>query len=84
MNLARSQTQRSMSNFAWIFMLLASGVWSGTSKLFEILYMAIWYIGPLNHVVPELDFIGTTGNGYPGFFIPFSIALIGRARQWRN
>jgi hypothetical protein len=65
---------------------LASGVWSGTSKLFEILYMAIWYIGPLNHAVPGLDFIGTTGNGYPEFFIPLSIALIaaafiGRARQ---
>jgi len=65
---------------------LASGVWSGTSKLFEILYMAIWYIGPVNHAVPELDYIGTTSNGHPEFFIPFSIALIlaafiGRARQ---
>ena len=27
---------------------LASGVWSGTSKLFEILYMLIWYLGPMN------------------------------------
>jgi ABC-type transport system involved in multi-copper enzyme maturation permease subunit len=68
---------------------LASGVWSGTSKLFEILYMAIWYIGPLNHAIPELDFVGTTGNGYPEFFIPLSIALIaaaliGRARQLQN
>jgi ABC-type transport system involved in multi-copper enzyme maturation permease subunit len=68
---------------------LASGVWSGTSKLFEILYMAIWYIGPLNHAIPELDFIGTSSNGYPGFFIPLSIALIlaafiGRARQLQN
>ena len=68
---------------------LASGVWSGTSKLFEILYLVIWYIGPLNHAVPELDYIGTTSNGYPEFFIPFSIALviialIGRARQLQN
>ncbi len=68
---------------------LASGVWSGTSKLFEILYLVIWYIGPLNHAVPELDYIGTASNGYPEFFIPFSIALvvvalIGRARQLRN
>jgi hypothetical protein len=68
---------------------LASGVWSGTSKLFEILYMAIWYIGPLNHAVPGLDFIGTISNGYPGFFIPLSIALIaasfmGRARQLQH
>lgn len=68
---------------------LASGVWSGTSKFFEILYMAVWYIGPLNHAVPELDYIGTTGNGYPEFFVPLSIALIlaafiGRARQLQN
>ncbi|MBK7319532.1 MAG: ABC transporter permease subunit [Anaerolineales bacterium] len=67
---------------------LASGVWSGTSKLFEILYMVIWYIGPLNKV-PELDYIGSHSNGRPEFFIPFSIALIafaifGRARQLRN
>jgi len=67
---------------------LASGVWSGTSKLFEILYMVIWYLGPLNKV-PGLDFIGSHSNGYPEFFIPFSIALIvfaifGRSRQLRN
>jgi ABC-type transport system involved in multi-copper enzyme maturation permease subunit len=68
---------------------LACGVWSGTAKLFEILYISIWYIGPLNHAIPELDFIGTTSNGYPEFFIPLSIALIlasfiGRARQLQH
>jgi hypothetical protein len=67
---------------------LASGVWSGTSKLFEILYMVVWYLGPLNNV-PGLDYIGSKSNGHPQFFIPFSIALIafavfGRARQLRN
>ena len=67
---------------------LASGVWSGTSKVFEILYMVIWYLGPLNKV-PGLDFIGSNSNGYPQFFIPFSLALIafaifGRSRQLRN
>ncbi len=67
---------------------LASGVWSGTSKLFEILYMVIWYIGPMNHVL-QMDYIGAGSNGRPEFFIPFSIALIafaifGRARQLRN
>lgn len=64
---------------------LASGVWSGTSKLFEILYMVIWYLGPLNKV-PGLDFIGSHSNGYPQIFLPFSAALIvfalyGRMRQ---
>jgi len=67
---------------------LALGVWSGTSKPFEILYLVIWYLGPLNKV-PGLDFIGSHSNGYPQFFIPSSIALIalaifGRSRQLRN
>ncbi|RIK29037.1 MAG: hypothetical protein DCC56_14350 [Anaerolineae bacterium] len=67
---------------------LAAGVWSGTSKLFEILYMAIWYLGPLNKV-PGLDYIGSHSDGYPQFFIPFSmvliaLAIIGRSRQLRN
>jgi hypothetical protein len=67
---------------------LASGVWSGTSKLFEILYISIWYIGPLNKGLP-LDFIGANNNGRPEFFLPVSIVLIvfaflGRMRQVRN
>jgi len=36
---------------------LALGVWSGTSKLFEAVYMLWWYVGPMNHV-PGLDFTG--------------------------
>ena len=67
---------------------LACGVWSGTSKLFEILYMLIWYLGPMNKLT-ALDYIGSHGNGRPEFFIPFSIVLIvmafiGRARQIRT
>jgi hypothetical protein len=67
---------------------LACGIWSGTSKLFEILYMLVWYLGPLNKIV-ALDYIGSHGNGRPEFFIPFSIvlilfALVGRARQIRT
>ncbi len=67
---------------------LACGVWSGTSKLFEILYMLIWYLGPMNKLL-ALDYIGSHGNGRPEFFIPFSIVLIvlafiGRTRQIRT
>lgn len=67
---------------------LASGVWSSTSKLFEVLYIFIWYLGPMNKVM-ELDFIGSHGNGRPEFFIPFAIVLIviafiGRTRQIRT
>jgi hypothetical protein len=67
---------------------LALGVWSHSSKPFEILYVALWYLGPLNKV-PGLDFIGANSAGYPRFYIPLAIALIalaffGRARQVRN
>jgi hypothetical protein len=67
---------------------LACGVWSGTNKLFEILYMLIWYLGPLNQLM-VLDYIGSHGNGHPEFFIPLSIlligfAFIGRSRQIRT
>lgn len=53
---------------------LVSGVWSGTSELFEILYVLIWYLGPLNKLM-ALDYIGSHGNGRPEFFIPFSSPL---------
>lgn len=67
---------------------LACGVVSGSHKVFEILYMCLWYIGPLNKV-PPLDYPGTTSDGNIGFFVPFSIVLIlaafiSRARQLRN
>jgi ABC-type transport system involved in multi-copper enzyme maturation permease subunit len=67
---------------------LALGVWSGSSKPFEIVYVSLWYLGPLNKV-PGLDFIGAQTNGRPEFFIPLSLVLIafaffGRARQLRN
>jgi hypothetical protein len=64
---------------------LASGVWSNSRKLFEVLYMVVWYVGPLNNI-PPVDFLGSNSDGNIGFFIPFSLALIvaafvGRARQ---
>lgn len=67
---------------------LALGVWSNSSKPFEILYITLWYLGPLNNT-PGLDFIGANSDGYPEFYLLLSIALIafaffGRARQLRN
>ena len=67
---------------------LALGVWTGSSKPFEVVYVSLWYLGPLNNV-PGLDFIGARTDGRPEFFIPLSLALIvfaffGRARQLRN
>ena len=57
---------------------LALGVWSGTSKPFEIVYVTLWYLGPLNNV-PRIDFIGAQTDGYPQFFLPVSITLIASA-----
>jgi len=67
---------------------LALGVWSNNSKVFEVLYVTMWYIGPMNYVY-AVDYIGTKGDGNIGLFIPISIALIvfafiGRARQLQN
>ncbi len=38
---------------------LALGSWSGSTRLFEIAYLSLWYIGPINHAA-GLDFMGVT------------------------
>jgi hypothetical protein len=70
---------------------LALGVWSGTGKVFEGLYTALWYIGPMNRV-PGLDFTGAA-NGprtahYAIVYLALAAALLiaaflGRRRQLR-
>ena len=66
---------------------LAAGVWSNSNKLFEVAFVAMWYLAM--NGLPEFDFFGATSNGNPGFYIPLSLALIlaafiGRARQLQN
>jgi len=67
---------------------LACGVWSSGSKLFEILYILFWYLGPINRL-PQLDYLGVTGESQPLTFILAAIALaafavFGRTRQLKN
>jgi hypothetical protein len=67
---------------------LAAGVLSNSQKLFEVLYVTLWYLGPMNKVY-ALDFSGAHSSGNTGFFLPFTLALvviafIGRARQLQN
>jgi hypothetical protein len=67
---------------------LALGIWSNSHKLFEVLYVTMWYLGPMNKIL-SVDYLGANSSGNIGFFIPFSIVLIfvaffGRARQLRN
>jgi hypothetical protein len=78
--------------FAWLAgalfipsLALALGVWSGTSKLFEVLYLLLWYIGPLNRV-PAFDYLGATETSRPvvwlvGALALMAIAIVGRRRQ---
>jgi ABC-2 family transporter protein len=71
---------------------LCAGIWSGGGKLFEILYLLLWYAGPLNHTA-ELDFMGSTtagvSAGVPYVFLGVTavllvLACVGRARQLRG
>jgi hypothetical protein len=67
---------------------LAAGVWSNGSKVFEIVYITLMYMGPLNNI-PALDFLGAHNSGNIGFYLPLSFALVlaalaGRVRQLRN
>ncbi|TYP78124.1 hypothetical protein [Paenibacillus methanolicus] len=68
---------------------LALGIWSGSPKLFQVAYLLLWYIGPLNKL-PELDFLGTTrqsldqgGTWYvlAAAAVLYAVAAAGRLRQ---
>jgi len=66
---------------------LALGIWSKSSKLFEVLHVTMWYLA-LNGI-ETVDYFGANSDGNIGFFVPFSLALIvaafiGRARQIQN
>lgn len=67
---------------------LALGIWTGSSKLFEILYVAFfWYVGLMNEV-PIFDFasVTKTGQNHTLAYMMVSIilcclAIVGRHRQ---
>jgi glucose uptake protein GlcU len=66
---------------------LALGVWSGSSKLFEVVYTLLWYVGPANQFV-ALDYMGATrvSSRTPLVFLMCALilgalALAGRKRQ---
>ena len=71
---------------------LTLGVWSGTGKAFEAIYLLIWYIGPLNRTA-ALDFMGSVpqaaASGMPLVFLAVTAALgtaavMGRRRQLQS
>ena len=71
---------------------LAAGAWTGSGKLMEVAYMALWYVGPLQRT-PEFDFVGTSAeNAARGGWVPFAVgtglllvaAALGRRRALRT
>ena len=69
---------------------LALTVWSGSGKLFEVVYMLLWWFGPLNQLVPQLDFMGVSDSaragGMPLVYLAATLALLGGAvvgRRWQ-
>jgi len=61
---------------------LALGVWSGSSKMFEVVYFLLWYAGPMNHVA-ALDYLGATAEavatGMPLVYLALTLLLLGLA-----
>lgn len=67
---------------------LALGEWSGTSKLFEALYTALWYVGPMQSAPPApLDFLGAVPSHAAqsaGIFATAAVLLSGAAWAGRK
>jgi len=71
---------------------LALGVWSNSSKLFEAVYVTLWYVGPMNRIA-ALDYLGATdesiASGVPWYYLNLTVillglAVVGRRRQLRT
>jgi hypothetical protein len=58
---------------------LALGVFSSGSRLFEVVYLFLWYMGPYQKL-PQLDFI----TGAPQVFLLASAALLLLSAFWRG
>jgi len=66
---------------------LALGTWSRSSTLFEMVYLLLWYAGPLNGG-SAVDFVGATTDstamGVPFAFAGLSLLLVGAAMLRRR
>jgi hypothetical protein len=68
---------------------LALGVWSGSGKLFEVIYLLLWWAGPISELA-AVDYTGTTAAaleaGSPARFLaatPILFVLAVAARRLR-
>ena len=94
-----SITGQNAAVFAWLAgalflpaLAFASGIISGTGKVFEALLTLLWYIGPMNHV-PGIDFTGAASGPqtihYALIYLGMTAALLvlavfARSRQLRS
>ncbi len=70
---------------------LASGVWTGSAKAFEVLYLFAWYVGPM-HQLAEVDYTGVTAPRSATLWVVygalalalFALAVWGRSREARR
>lgn len=71
---------------------LALGVWTRSSKVFEIIYVILWYLGPFSaqNAVVELDFLGNHPDALANtsplllgaiIVVLFVLAVLGRRQQ---
>ncbi len=90
--------QRSIALAAWTLgalfiptLALALGVWSCSSKLFEVVYVLLWYIGPVSRV-PLFDYVGVADSALRSdallrlvmcTLMLATLAFVGRKRQIR-
>ncbi len=60
----------------------AVGSWTGSGRAFEILYLLLWYAGPMDQT-PTLDYLGATAEGpaqgVPLVFLGLTVALLAAA-----
>jgi hypothetical protein len=70
---------------------LALGTWSRTNKLFEIVYVLLWYFGALHpRDIPAMDFLGASDvsivAGMPWVYASLAVlcvVLASGGRWWR-
>lgn len=66
---------------------LASGIWLETSRVFEVVFLSMWYLGPMNGVY-SLDFVAahpeTIAQGIPLWFAAVTVVLLIAAVLGRN
>ncbi len=53
---------------------LTLGIWSNSSKLFEVTCISMWYLAM--NKIDTVDYFGAKSDGNIGLFIPLSIVLI--------